>query len=100
MAGSMFAFVIFALLLPSLFASVIEVLPIWLLWLGSAYLIFLIPFIGVAIFQVLVSPALGRRTSQEMGGHLAADVARATIVAPFKLIGAIFRLIIKLWRRQ
>ena len=96
-AGSMFAFVLLALLLPALLAPLIESLPTWVLWLAIAYVIFLIPFVGVAVFQALVSPALGKRTTNEMGGHLAADVARAMFVMPFKVIGVIFRFFASFW---
>ncbi len=97
LAASMFAFAVLSLVLPSLLAPNVESLPIWILLAILGYLIFLIPFVAVSIFQWLVSPALGKRTAAEMGGHLAADVARATLGAPFRLIGAVFRLIVKTW---
>ena len=100
LATSMFAFVVLSFLLPPLLAPIIQMLPTWVLWVILGYVIFMIPFIAVSIFQGLVSPVLGRQTTNEMGGHLAADVARAMIVGPFKLIGVVFRLIMKLWSRQ
>lgn len=100
LAASMFAFVVLLLLLPPLLAPIIHMLPTWVMWVILGYVIFLIPFIAVSIFQGLVSPALGKQTTNEMGGRLAADVARAMIVAPFKLIGAVFGLIVRLWSRQ
>ncbi len=98
-ALSLVGLVAMGVVLPPILEPMIQAMPVWVLWIGLAYLLFLIPFIGVVIFQALVSPVLGRRTAQEMGGHLAADVARATIVIPFRVLGAIFRFLGRLWGR-
>ena len=84
--------VLLSVVLPPLLLPLIEALPIWMLWLGLAYLVFLIPFWLVALFGALVSPALGKGATQQMTGQLARDLTVVTVTAPFRVIGFLIRL--------
>lgn len=94
-AQAMIAFVILAMILPPLLEPLLQMVPAWVIWLLALYVIFLIPFAAVSVLQALVSPAIGQRTASEAAGHWAADVGRFMFTAPFKLIGALIRLIAK-----
>ena len=98
LAGAIFMFVFASIFLPPLLAPMIQAVPTWVLWVALAYIVFLIPFAAVSLFGSLTSAALGRRAADEMTGHLASDVARFMITAPFRLVAALFRLIARLFR--
>jgi hypothetical protein len=93
LACSMMLFVILSATLPPLLAPFIQLIPVWVLWLLLAYAIFLIPFAVVSVLQALVAPALGAKTASYAAGHWAAGVGRTMFLAPFKILGALFRLV-------
>ncbi len=93
-AASLFSFAIASLVLPVLLVPVIEAVPVWVLWAGVAYAAFLVPFVAIRLFGSLTAPALGKRASADMEGHLARDVAVAMLSAPFALAGALVRALV------
>lgn len=97
-AGMLFALVLGSIFLPVLIQPLIQSVPVWILWVIAAYIVYLIPFAAVSVFSALTRPALGRRVSDEAAGHLAADVARAMIRAHAWLLFAPFRLVVTIVR--
>ncbi len=82
--------------LPVLLLPLVEALPIWLVWLILAYLVFLLPFIAIVILGALVRPAIGQNAADHMVGDMAAKCIKWMLLFPFLLLGLIVRLI---WRR-
>lgn len=99
LAVGMITFVLASIFLPPLLAPMVEMVPLWILYLFLAYLVFLLPFLAVSLLQTLVTPALGRRTASDMSGHLAADMTKVLLLAPFRLLGLVGRLLTYLFRR-
>lgn len=90
-AASLFMFAIASLVLPVVLEPIVQMVPVWVLWIGLAYLVFLVPFASVRLFGSLTQPALGKRATDDMVGHLARDVAVSMLSAPFVLLRWIFR---------
>lgn len=92
-ARTMAIFTILSLILPPILAPLLQMVPTWALWLLALYVVLLVPFAAVSVLQALVAPALGQRTASEAAGRWAADIGRVMFTAPFKLVGALIRMI-------
>lgn len=100
LAMGIISFVLASLFLPALLLPLVEMVPLWVLWGLFVYLLFLLPFFAISVLQLLVSPALGRKAASEMGGHLAADMTKLLLLAPFRILGFIAKTLIGLFRRR
>ena len=87
-----------AAILPVLLYPLIQMVPIWILWVGAVYLFLLLPYYGLSLLANLVSPALGKRSTDTMVGNMASTMSIRILAAPFRLAGAVCRLIIRLVR--
>ena len=72
------------LLTAPLFDALFDALPSWLF-------VLMIPILIIVVIRWLVRLVIGQRAADHMIGSLAADLVRATIVFPIRLIGLIFR---------
>jgi ABC-type multidrug transport system fused ATPase/permease subunit len=74
--------------LPVLLAPLFEALPRWLL-------VVLLVFFALGMLRALFEMAIGKHSTDHMVGILAADVVRATLLAPFRLIGWLARRLLR-----
>ncbi len=98
LAMSLLTFVGMATVLPVLLYPLIEIVPIWLLWLAGVYFLFLLPYFCLGLIGNLVSPALGKSASSTMVGNMASSITLRALAAPFRLVGATYRLVARLIR--
>ena len=74
--------------LPVLLAPVFDALPGWLL-------VGLLVFFGLGLVRALFELTIGKSSTNHMVGILAADVVRSMLLAPFRLLGWIVRLLLR-----
>ena len=74
--------------LPVLLAPLFDALPGWLLW-G------LLVVFGLSLLPGLFVVVIGKNSTDHMVGILAADVVRATLLAPFRFIGWLARRLLR-----
>ena len=74
--------------LPLLLAPLFDALPGWLL-------VVLLVFFALGMLRALFEMAIGKHSTDHMVGILAADVVRATLLAPFRLIGWLARRLLR-----
>ena len=91
LAASIFMFIVACIALPPIVTVLVQLAPIWVLWAGLLYLVFLIPYALVALFGALLIPVLGERAVSHVTGDLAAGLSRTLLVAPFRALAWIAR---------
>lgn len=74
--------------LPVLLAPLFNALPGWLLW--CVVVVFSLNLLR-GVFVVVI----GKNSTDHMVGILAADVVRATLLAPFRFVGWLARLLLR-----
>ena len=88
LAVTLFSAAALMIFLPVLLAPLFDALPYWLL-------VVLMVFFGLSLVRTLFNLLIGKNSTDQMIGTLAADVVRALLLAPFRLLswaaGAIFR---------
>ena len=99
LAKAILAFAAMCLVVPFVITAMINSAPLWVVWVLTAYLVFLIPFMVISALGALTSPALGQKGSSEMVGHLSSDLVKAFLRAPFILLLGIYRMVMFLVRR-
>lgn len=85
-ASGLLAAALAVIFLPALLAPLFDALPGWLLWA-------LLVVFCLSLLRGLFVIAIGKNSTDHMVGILAADVVRATLLAPFRLIGWLARLL-------
>lgn len=84
LARTLFTVALALVFLPILLAPLFDALPTWLLF-G------LLVFFGFWLLRVVFNLLIGKHSTDQMVGILAADVVRLVFVAPFRLLGWIWR---------
>jgi hypothetical protein len=74
--------------LPVLLAPLFDLLSGWLL-------VILLVFFAMGMLRTLFEMTIGRQSTDHMVGTLAADVVRSMLLAPFRMIGWLFRLLLR-----
>ncbi len=70
--------------LPAVLAPLFDALPAWLL-------VLLLVFLVLGMLRALFELTIGKHSTDHMVGILAADVVRAALLAPFRLLGWVLR---------
>ena len=55
----------------------------------------MLAFFALGMLRALFEMAIGKHSTDHMVGILAADVVRATLLAPFRVIGWLARLLLR-----
>ena len=87
-AGGLLIAAMAVVFLPVLLAPLFNALPGWLLWC-------VIVVFGLSLLRGLFVVVIGKNSTDHMVGILAADVLRATLLAPFRFIGWLARLLLR-----
>lgn len=97
-ATGLLTFAVLAMILPALLQPLVELVPVWLLWVFGVYVLFLVPYFLLGLFGTLVAPALGRKPANTMIGEMAAVMSVKLLAAPFRLVGTLFRGVASIFR--
>ena len=73
---------------PSLLAPLFDALPGWLLAILSV-------LFAIGMLRVLFELVIGKQSTDHMVGILAADLVRALVLAPFRLLGWLLRAVFR-----
>ena len=88
LAASLLGVAMAIIFLPVLLAPLFDVLPGWLL-------VGLLVFFALGLLRALFEMTLGKHSTDHMVGILAADAVRATLLAPFRLVGWVLRALLR-----
>lgn len=83
-AAAMIGGICLLLLTAPFFDSLFDAIPSWLFLL-------MLPIVAVIVIRWLVRLVIGERAADHLVGTLVADVIRAIVVFPFRLLGLLFR---------
>lgn len=84
LAKTLLVFAMALVFLPVLLAPLFDALPTWLL-------LALMVFFGMGLVRAVFNLLIGKHSTDNMVGILAADVVRFAFLAPFRLVGWLFR---------
>lgn len=74
--------------LPVLLAPLFDALPVWVL-------VVLLVYLFLVVLRALCALVIGKHSTDHMVGILAADVVRAAVFAPFRLLGWVLRALFR-----
>ena len=87
LAATLLGIAMAIIFLPVLLAPLFDALPGWLL-------VILLIFFALGMLRALFEMTIGKHSTDHMVGILAADVVRAALLAPFRLIGWALRALL------
>lgn len=88
LAGTIVLVVLVGIFLPVIAGPIFDAMPAWMLFL-------VIGIMTASLLRQIISLVIGKHAANEMVGILVADLVRAVVVFPFRVIASVWRLFMK-----